>query len=325
MDEQKQAQVFNALLDSILAGNDLPLDSSELSETVKLASYLHGFDLAANTFALQHDLRERLTTQNKEKILMKRNKLLIGVTVLVMIGLFVMTPAGTYAQSILRRIGWITLTTQEPYPKYEQEAAATVMTERVASATALAEQTADNENVPVGEVISPDSTPESTSNSNGTAVTIEDTTYPTATPPPILTDEEIQNLAGFPGWRPKFVPEGYTLSRYNVEKDNAGNPFVHTGYSQGGEKETFMFFDTFQSVTDAKRPEDFGSWNIGDATVSNVLVNGKVAVFAEKAQIIPPPGANILIWTTNEYTFTMIASDLSQPTMIAIAESLQAP
>ena len=114
MDEQKQAQEFNALLDSILAGDDVSLDAGELSEDINLASYLHSLDLAANTFALQRDLRERLTPQNKEKILKKRKKLLIGVTLVVMIGLFILTPAGTYAQSILRRIGGITFTTQEP-------------------------------------------------------------------------------------------------------------------------------------------------------------------------------------------------------------------
>ena len=324
MNEQKQAQEFNALLDSILAGNDVTLDSSELSEAVKLASYLHSLDFAANTSALRRDLRDRLSTRKKEKILMQRKKLLIGVTLLVAIGLLVLTPVGTYAQTILRRIGGITLTTQEPFPKEEQEAVATVVAEWAASATAVAEKAVENENVPAGEVVSPESTAESTSQSNEAAETVENTDYPTATPPPILESEEIQNLAGFSGWQPKFVPEGYILNRYNVEYDNAGNPFVHTGYSQG-ENDSFKFFDTHQFVTNAKRPEDFGSWAIGDAPVSNVIVNGEMAVFAEKAHIIPPPGANILIWTTNEYTFMMIASDLSQTTMIAIAESMQAP
>jgi len=324
MDEQKQAQEFNVLLDSILAGDEVTLDSSELSETVKLASYLHSIDLAANTFALQHDLRERLTPQNKEKNLMNRKKLIIGVTLVVMIGLFILTPAGTYAQSILRRLGGVTFITQEPIPPYEQDAAATLLAERAASATAEAAHAKDNEKEPAGVVVHPVSTAESTSNSDEAAETIESTDYPTATPPPILNDDEIQNLAGFPGWRPKIVPEGYTLSRYNVENDNAGNPLVHIGYSQG-EKASFKFFDTFQYVTDVNRPEGFGNWNIGDVPVSNVLINGEVALFAEKAHIIPPPGANILIWTTNEYIFMMIATDLNQETMIAIAESMQAP
>ena len=324
MDEQNQAQEFNVLLDSILAGDDVSLDAGELSEDINLASYLHSLDLAANTFALQRDLRERLTPENKEKNLMKRKKLLIGVTLIVMIGLFILTPAGTYAQSILRRLGGITFITQEPIPPYEQDAAATLVAERAASATAVAAQAKDNEKEPAGEVVHPVSNAESTTNSDEAAETIESTDYPTATPPPIFDDDKIQNLAGFPGWRPEIVPEGYTLSRYNVENDNAGNHLVHIGYSQG-EKASFKFFDTFQYVTDVNRPEGFGNWNIGDVPVSNVLVNGEVALFAEKAHIIPPPGANILIWTTNEYTFMMIASDLNQETMIDIAESMQVP
>jgi hypothetical protein len=301
MDEQKQAQEFNALLDSILAGGDVSLDSSELSETVKLASYLHGIDLATNTSTLQHDLRDRFTPQNKEKILMKRKKLLIGVTLLVAIGLFVLTPVGTYAQSILRRIGGITFTTQEPFPKEEQDAAATVMAERIASATAETQAA-------------------STSNPSEASAVI----YPTATPLLILSNEEIQNRAGFSGWQPKFVPEGHILHGKAVVHDNFGNPIVRTRYRRE-DNHPFGFFDIDQRVTVANPKGILGNWDVGDAPVSNVIVNGNVAVFVEKAKIMPPPGANILVWTANEYTFTMIASDLSQETMIAIAESMQAP
>jgi hypothetical protein len=322
MDEQNQAQEFNALLDSILAGNDVSLDASELAEAVKLASYLHSLDLAANTFDLQRDLRERLTPQNKEKNLMKRKKLLIGVTLMAMIGLFILTPAGTYAQSILRRLGGITFITQEPFPKEEQEAIATVVAEWAASATAVAEQVA--ENASANEDVSPEMTAESPSDPNEAAETLEDSTYPTATPPPVINVEEIQNLAGFPGWQTKFVPEGYTLYRQHVVHDNFGNPIVRTSYQQGN-NHLFKFFSIDQWVTNANKKEPIGNWNIGDVPVSNVIVNGEVAVFAEKAHIIPPPGANILVWTANEYTFTMIASDLSQETMITIAESMQAP
>jgi hypothetical protein len=305
MDEQKQAQEFNALLDSILAGSSITLDSSELSDDAKLAGYLHGLDLAANTFALQRDIRERLTIQNKEKILMKRKKLLIGVTLLVTIGLFVLSPAGTYAQSILRRIGGITFTTQEPFPKEEQDAAATIMAERIVSATAKTQAA-------------------STSNPGEASTASEATIYPTATPLLILSDKEIQNRAGFFGWQPKFVPGGYILHGKAVVHDNFGNPIVRTRYWREN-NHPFGFYDIDQRVTVANQKEPIGNWNIGDVPVSNVTVNGEVAVFAEKAHIIPPPGANILVWTADEYTFTMIASDLSQEAMVAVAESMQAP
>lgn len=285
MDEQNQAQEFNALLDSILAGNDVSLDASELSKAVKLASYLHGIDLSANTFAFQRDIRERLTPQNKEKILMKRKKLLIGIALLVTIGLIVLSPAGTYAQSVLRSIGGVTLSTQEAFPKEEQESAAT----RIAEMNA----------------------------------TMESGLYPTPKPGRILNEDVVQKLAGFPGWRPKFVPEDYTLYGYNVAHDNFGHPFVSTHYLQEN-NHLFGFFHIDQSVTIA-RESITGNWNVGDAPVRNVFVNGEEAVFVEKAKIMPPPGANLLIWTTNEYTFTMIAGELDQITMIAVAESMQAP
>ncbi len=38
-----------------------------------------------------------------------------------------------------------------------------------------------------------------------------------------------------------------------------------------------------------------------------------------------PAPANILIWTADGFTFTLVANDLGQAELIAVAESVQAP
>jgi hypothetical protein len=268
-------------------------ESGEVSEAVKLADYLHRLDLAADATTLQRKIRTQLIMR-KEGSSMKRRQIVVVVAlILALIGLFALSPVGAFAQSILRQIGGISLSSDR----------------------SLIERLAEED-----PVVEPES---------------EGTVIPTAAPPANLSDAEVSGLAGFDGWLPTFMPEGYTLTSHYVVRDNAGNPLIRTGYTQEN-GDSFSFFTIDQMVTVAEQEAPFGRWNIGDAPIIEVQVNDNEAVYVEQANIIAlpdeenessftPAGANILIWVVDEYTFTMVSMDLDQATMIAIAESMQAP
>jgi hypothetical protein len=295
MNEQTQAQVFNDMLDAVIAGDEVTVDPGEVSEAVRLAGYLHRLDLASNTTALRRRIRAQLIVRKEEGNNMAKRRQIVIVTalILVLIGLFALSPIGALAQSILRQIGGISLSSERS------------PIERLA------------EEDPVVEF-----------ESEGTAI-------PTATPPANLSGAEVNGLADFDGWLPSFVPEGYELADHYVVRDHAGSPLIRTGYTQEDD-DSFSFFTIDQMVTVEEPEAPLGRWDIGDAPIVDVQVNSSDAVYVEQANIIAlpdeenesgftPAGANILIWVVDEYTFTMVSMHLDQATMIAIAESMQAP
>ncbi len=297
MNEQQKADAFNEALDRIMQGG-----TGEAPEAVQadvtFAASLASLDVAAESGELRRALRQKWVGKPiKERVGMTRRIVTAGIVVgIVLVGLLAVPPLRSFAQSILREIGGITLTGDRT----------------------LAEQIADGEQ------------PEGSSMAHADGAPV-----PTAAPPANLSGGEVAELADFEGWLPTFVPDGYEQISHYVAADYKGNPLIMTGYTRvAGEEVSFFTLD--QMVTREDIEEPFGRWDVGNAEISDVTVNGTEAVFVEGANIVAVPDdanengfrpapANILIWTADGFTFTLVANDLGQAELIAVAESVQAP
>ena len=298
MNEQQKADAFNEALDRIMQGG--PGEAPEAVQAdVTFAASLASLDVAADSGELRRALRQKWAgKQTKESVGMTRRVVTAGIVVgIVLVGLLAVPPLRSFAQSILREIGGISLSGDRT----------------------LVERIADGEESDAGTRDTPDG-PEMP---------------PTAAPPANLSSDEVAELADFEGWLPTFVPDGYEQTSHYVAADYKGNPLIMTGYTRvAGEEVSFFTLD--QMVTKENIEEPFGRWDVGNAEISDVTVNGTQAVFVEGANIVAVPDdanengfrpapANILIWTAEGFTFTLVANDLGQAELIAVAESVQAP
>ncbi|NIP16527.1 MAG: hypothetical protein GWN66_26195, partial [Pseudomonas stutzeri] len=188
MNEQQKADAFNEALDRIMQGG-----TGEAPEAVQadvtFAASLASLDVAAESGELRRALRQKWVGKPiKERVGMTRRIVTAGIVVgIVLVGLLAVPPLRSFAQSILREIGGITLTGDRT----------------------LAEQIADGEQ------------PEGSSMAHADGAPV-----PTAAPPANLSGGEVAELADFEGWLPTFVPDGYEQISHYVAADYKGNPLI---------------------------------------------------------------------------------------------------